>query len=263
MIIIKIGGGNAIYLEGIVSDLINIREPYIVVHGANALRDSLAKQLNISKKTITSVSGYSSVFSDIQTIDLQMMSYAGLRNKRIVELFQQKGVNAVGLCGLDGGVIRGKRNPGIRIREDGKLKMIRDLSGKPIEINKAFLDLLLENGFVPVLTVPILDENNMAINSENDDIVAVIQREYKADKVIHLIEARGLLESNTDEVSFIPYLTIERLNVWEARVEGRMKRKLYAIKRLFENGVKEVFITDGRIQNPIKDALEGKGTVIR
>ena len=120
MIIIKIGGGREINLKGIAANLAAIKEPFIIVHGANAVRDDLAEKLNIQKKVITSLSGYSSVFSDEDTIDLMMMAYAGLKNKRIVELLQQNGINAVGLSGLDGRMIEGKRNSGIKVREDGK-----------------------------------------------------------------------------------------------------------------------------------------------
>lgn len=191
MMIIKIGGGNRINLESIAHDLINIKEPYILVHGANGLRDQLAELLHKPRRRVISVIGYSSVWSDEDTIDLQMMAYAGLRNKRLVELLQQQGIHAVGLSGLDGGVIRGQRNAGIRVIEEGKRKMVRDLSGKPREVNKFLLDLLLANGFVPVLTVPILDERGVAINAENDDVVALLQRVYEAQRVVHLLEAPG------------------------------------------------------------------------
>ena len=120
-----------------------------------------------------------------------MMAYAGIRNKRIVELCQQNGINAVGLSGIDGKMIQGKRNKGIRIKEKGKLKIVRDFSGKPNQINMELMELLLKNNYVPVLCVPIIDENGFAINSENDDIVNILQKEVHANKIIQLIEATG------------------------------------------------------------------------
>jgi len=120
VIIVKVGGGAAINLPGVVKDLAALEEPFVVVHGANALRDQLAEQLGKPKQVLTSVSGYQSVFSDEDAIDAILMSYAGLRNKRLVELFQQYGVNAVGLTGLDGRMIQGRRNKGIRVREGAK-----------------------------------------------------------------------------------------------------------------------------------------------
>ena len=112
MLLIKIGGGDTINLDGIARDLSTIEGPKVVVHGANALRDRLAERLGVEKRTLTSVSGYTSVYSDRELIDVMLMAYAGLRNKRIVESLQGHGVNAVGLTGLDGAMVRGMRNIG-------------------------------------------------------------------------------------------------------------------------------------------------------
>ncbi len=203
MLIIKIGGGKNINLNGIISDLVNLKEKFIIVHGANALRDELAVSLNKEKKIITSASGYSSVFTDEDSLDIMMMAYAGLKNKRIVEMCQQAGINAVGLSGIDGKVIQGKRNSGIRIKENGKLKIVRDFSGKPKSINTHLINLLLDNGYIPILSVPIIDENNFAINSENDDIVAILKNDLNADKIIQLIEAPGFLDNHKDPNSLV------------------------------------------------------------
>ena len=262
MLLIKIGGGKDLNINAIISDLATLQEKFIIVHGANALRDELAQKLNYEKRIVTSISGYDSVFSDEHTIDLAMMAYAGLKNKRIVELCQQKGINAVGLSGLDGKVIQGKRNTGIKVREGGKTLLLRDFSGKPKEINKQLLELLLENGYTPVLSVPLIDENNFAINSENDDIVALLQTELKADKVVSLIEAPGFLLDKNDPSSLVPKMSKSELEAMEQKVEGRMKRKILAIRKLFEGGDTTVIISDGRTEHPIIDALEGKGTTI-
>jgi len=263
MIIIKIGGGQTINIKGIISDLADLNDKLIIVHGANALRDELAKKIGYEKRILTSLSGYASVFSDEGAIDLQMMAYAGLRNKRIVELCQQHGINAVGLSGIDGKVILGRRNNGIKIKEAGKKKIIRDFSGKPTAVNKELLSILLSNNYTPVLSVPIIDENDFAINTENDDIVNVIQKEFNVEKIIQLIEAPGFLENKDDLSTLIQKLSYEDLKKWEEKVEGRIKRKLFSLCRLLESGATQVIISDGRTEHPIRDALAGKGTVIR
>jgi acetylglutamate/LysW-gamma-L-alpha-aminoadipate kinase len=263
MILVKTGGGKTINLEGIITDLAELDEQCIIIHGANALRDELAVRLGIEKKVITSISGYTSVLSNETTIDLQMMAYAGLRNKRIVEMCQQKGINAVGLSGLDGKVIQGKRNAGIKIYKNKKKRIIRDFSGKPKEINVELLELLLTNGYTPVLSVPIIDEKNFAINSENDDIVNVLQQALPADKIIQLIEAPGFLDDIDNPDSLMHQMSLEELRTREAGAEGRIKRKLLAILKLFEGNSTTVIISDGRVENPIKDALAGKGTIIQ
>jgi acetylglutamate/LysW-gamma-L-alpha-aminoadipate kinase len=263
MRIVKIGGGGSINLEGIADDLAGLEERLLVVHGANALRDRLGADLGWEKRTLTSVSGYTSVFSDDAAIDLQMMAYAGLRNKRIVETLQRRGVDAVGLTGLDGRAVQGERNRGIRVREGGKLRIVRDLSGKPRSVNRALLDALLDRECVPVLTVPIADQEGFAINSENDDIVAVLQAEYRAETVVQLIEAPGFLEDAAAPGSLVAEMSPAALARREQEAEGRMRRKLLALRRLFEGGAATVVIADGRAEHPVRDALEGKGTTIR
>ena len=263
MILLKIGGGAAVNLKGIIADLSEVKEKAVIVHGANALRDELAKKTGYSKRVLTSVSGYSSVFSDEEALDLMMMAYAGLKNKRIVELCQQHGINAVGLSGLDGKMIQGQRNKGIRIKEDGKLKIVRDFSGKPCAINDQLLLLLLEHDYTPVLSVPIIDENQTAINSENDDIVAVLQQTLRAERIIQFIEAPGFLDDPSDPASLVPLIKKSDLLSKEERVGGRMKRKILALRKLMENTSCKVIMADGRSAHPLHDALQGKGTLIQ
>ena len=262
MIIVKIGGGEAININGIIADLAGLDDRYIIVHGANALRDKLAQDLGQPKQVLTSVKGYTSVYSDEKLLDVMMMAYAGLRNKRIVELCHRHGINAVGLSGLDGKIVQGRRNKGIRVYQGKKLKIVRDFSGKPQTVNAPLLELLMDNGYVPVLTVPIIDEQNAAINTENDDVVRVLQQALHADLVINLIGAPGFLEDKDDESSLIPNIAAAELEAREQQVDGRMKRKMLAVRKLFEHGASKVIIGDGRLEHPVADALAGKGTVI-
>jgi acetylglutamate/LysW-gamma-L-alpha-aminoadipate kinase len=262
MMLIKIGGGERIDLESTIADLASLAPPFIIVHGANELRDRLAEDLGMQKTVLTSVSGYSSVFSDEDAIDAILMSYAGLRNKRIVELCQRHGIDAIGLTGLDGRLVQGERNKGIRVREGGKTLIRRDLSGKPRRVNSPLLQLLLDHGYCPVLTIPIVDEKGFAINSENDDIVALIAGELELDTVVQLIEAPGFLDDPDDESSLVARMSLADLREREARVEGRIKRKMLSLTRLCGDGKTRVIIADGRVANPVSSALAGAGTHI-
>ncbi|MBM4297930.1 MAG: acetylglutamate kinase, partial [Deltaproteobacteria bacterium] len=176
---------------------------------------------------------------------------------------QQHGINAVGLSGLDGKLVQGARNKGIRVRQNEKTLMMRDFSGKPKAVNKSLITLLLDNGYVPVICIPIIDENNFAINSENDDIVALLQDELHAETVIQLIEAPGFMDDLKDENSLVRTISKLELDAREAQVEGRMKRKMLALKKLAESGAQRILISDGRVAHPIQDALAGKGTTIQ
>lgn len=263
MLILKIGGGAGIDLDAVASDLAIVREQSVLVIGANAARDRLARQLDVPVKRVTSLKGYASVLTDDETVDLIMMAYAGLRGKRMVELLQQKGIDAVGLSGLDGGLIRARRNKGIRTRRNEKNIMLHDLSGKPVSLNKELLLFLLDGGYTPVITVPVLDEKGFAVNTENDEIVALLHEALHADRIVHLIEAGGLLRDPEEPSSLVPSLKASELAEWEARTEGRMKRKIRAIGRLFEHASTVVHVADGRIDRPIRRAFSGEGTEIR
>lgn len=263
MIIIKIGGGDTLNLPAVVGDLAKLDRPFIIVHGANALRDRIANKMGLEKTVLTSASGYQSVFSDQQAIDAILMSYSGLRNKRLVELCQQAGINAVGLSGIDGRIIQGQRNRGIRVIENGKKMLKHDFSGKPKSVNSTLLQLLIGNGYTPILTIPICDEDGIAINSENDDIVCALQAALQATTVIQLIEAEGFLEDPERPDSVVSRLSREELPVREQQVGGRMKRKMHALNKLASGSVREIIIADGRTEHPIHDALNGAGTWIK
>lgn len=263
MMIVKIGGGKAINLKGAVQDLAELGESFVIVHGANAIRDEIAEKMGHPTRVVTSISGYSSVFSDEATIDAIMMGYSGIQNKRLVELCQQHGINAIGLSGIDGRLIEGARNKGIRAKQGDKTIVLRDYSGKPKSVNGELLGLLLSHGYIPVICIPIIDENNVAINSENDDIVNLLQEALHAETVVQLIEAPGYMADIGDASSLVRTISKSELEARQARVEGRMKRKMLALKKLTESGAKRVIISDGRVDHPIKDALSGKGTTIQ
>ncbi len=261
-VIVKIGGGSAINIEGMVRDLAEETEPLIIVLGANAVRDELAQKLNTPTTMLRSISGYDSVYSDRDAIDAIMMSYSGLARNRFVETCQKYGVNAFGISGLDGRVIEGERNRGIRVREHGKTLIKRDFSGKPRQVDGELLRMLIDRGLVPVLSIPISDADGTALNADNDNIITVLHRELQSKMIFQFIEAPGLLADPTDPSSLIHNVEASRLHEYEAMATGRMKRKLLAIRQLFEQGQTKVVISDGRSETPYQDAIAGKGTII-
>lgn len=262
-IIVKVGGGSAINIEGLVRDLAEQTEPLIIVLGANAVRDELAQRLDTPTKMLRSVSGYDSVYSDRNAVDAIMMSYSGLARNRFVETCQKFGVNAFGISGLDGRVIEGERNRGIRVRENGKTLIKRDFSGKPRQVDSDLLRLLIDRGLVPVLSIPISDADGTALNADNDNIITVLHRELQSKLIFQFIEAPGLLVDPNDPSTLIHNVDASRLHEHEAAATGRMKRKLLAIRQLFEQGRTKVIISDGRSETPYRDAIAGKGTIIQ
>jgi len=125
VLLVKVGGGD-VDLDAIAEDLASLDGPMVVVHGANRLRDELAGKLGQPSRVVESISGYSSVLSDDAAIDVLMAAYAGIRNKRLVEALRRRGLDAIGLTGLDGGVVRGTQNRGIRVGQRYEVHRVVD-----------------------------------------------------------------------------------------------------------------------------------------
>ena len=265
MLIVKVGGDDGLDLGGIAQDIVAQQRPTVVIHGANQLRDRIAAALGTPPTVVESISGQSSVLSDEPAIDALLAAYAGIRNKRLVEALRRAGGDAIGLTGLDGGLVGGRVNRGIRVRRGDKKVLLRDLSGKPVSINRAFLGHLLATGMIPVLTVPICGEDGTALNSENDEILTELARALQPSDVVSLMGAPGLLADKDDPTSLVPQVHASELEDWEERVEGRMRRKIRALRRFFEApGASNpaIRLADGRLPEPISRALAGGGTLV-
>ena len=265
MILVKVGGGKDINLGFVCEDFASLvkKEKAILIHGGHAKRDEIAKKLGYQIKTITSLSGIPSVYTDEEGMKIFLMAYPGLVNKKIVAKFQALGVNAVGLCGIDGRLFEGKRKKAILIREGQKTKLItNDLSGKVEKVNVKILEILLKENFVPVICPPAISDENEIINVDGDLIVAQLAKEIKAEKIVFLFEAPGLLKDEKDEKSLISHIPKEKIDEYLKFAQGRMKRKILAAKEAIKAGVKEIYFGDGRIKNPIFSVFQGKGTLI-
>ena len=264
MLLVKVGGGD-VDLTAIARDLATIDGPLVVIHGANRLRDDLASQLGHPPREVESISGYTSVLSDDKAIDMLLAAYAGVRNKRLVEAMRREGLNAIGLTGLDGGLVQGEQNRGIRVREGGRKRLLRDQSGKPRGVNLRLLNLLLADGYVPVLTVPIAGKDGAALNSENDDVLTALALALRASRIVSLIDEVGLLADPDDPSTLVPEIHASDLGDWEKKVSGRMRRKIRALRVLSDQAAFDVrvHLADGRPPNAVSQALAGRGTLLR
>jgi len=261
MLVIKIGGGENINIENIAEDLAQIKDEFILVHGGNFYLDDLSKKLGIEKKMLESPTGVKSRYTNKEVIELMYLTYAGLANKKIVEVLQKNGVNAIGLSGIDGKLITGKKHQSLMVIEDGKKKIIRDdLTGSIKGINLDLVKNLLKLNLVPVITPPVLTEDGEVINVDGDKITAKIATDFKAETVVFLIEAAGILKDLQDKNSIVKTVTKENLEEIRSQVTGRMKRKIAECIKLLDEGIGKIIIADGRVQNPISSALKGGGT---
>ena len=156
MKVIKVGGGDGIDYELFCQDL-SKQQDYVLVHGGSARLNEVSAKLGHPPRFVTSVSGHESRLTDRKTLEIFNMIYAGYMNKMIVEILQRLGVNAIGLTGLDGRLVEGDRKQTLKIIENGRRQVLRgDYSGIIRKVNTKLLNLLLENGYVPVLTPPAI-----------------------------------------------------------------------------------------------------------
>ena len=184
MIVVKIGGSEGIDYEAVCDDIATLSErgqQIVLVHGGNALTTEVATALGHPPTFITSPSGYTSRLTDRRTLEIFEMVYCGRLNKMFVEMLQVRGVNAIGLSGLDGGLWRGSRKKAVRAVENGRQRIIRDTwTGRIDTVNVDLLQTLLDSGYLPVLTPPALSHNNEAINVDGDRAAAITASTLKA-----------------------------------------------------------------------------------
>ena len=265
MKILKVGGGSSINWDFVGEDVARFlkNEQLIIVHGAGAIRDEIATQLNTPSRTIISPSGYSSTYTDKKAIEIFLMIYPGLMNKQIIAKLQSYGVNAVGLSGIDGRLWQAKRKKEILSQEGSKIKVIKDsFTGKVEKINTDLLKLLLGAQYLPVLCPPAISEEYEIVNTDNDTATAVLAKEMKCKEIIILFEAPGLLKNYKDESTMIKHIPKEKIDDYLPYAQGRMKKKVLGAKKAFENGVTKIYWGDGRIAQPITRLLKGEGTII-
>lgn len=265
MLLIKIGGGKGINWEGICRDVSSLvaESQVIVVHGASARRDEMAERLSIPTKTVESPSGITSVYTDEEALDVFLMVYAGLVNKKIVALMHKHGVNAVGLSGVDGRLWQARAKKEILVKDNGRIKLLRgNLTGRVEGVNTHLIRLLVENGYVPVICPPALSFESEIVNTDNDLAIGAMIECLRIRRIISLFEAPGLLKDPDDETTLISRINKKRLEDYLNFARSRMKKKIMGAQKALEGGAEVVYWADGRVERPVVGALEGRGTVI-
>jgi acetylglutamate/LysW-gamma-L-alpha-aminoadipate kinase len=267
MIVVKAGGNGNLNMQAVCTDIaamIQKGEQVVLVHGGSHETNVVCEKLGHPPRFVTSVSGHSSRYTDRETLEILTMVTAGRINKLLVERLQQLGVNAIGISGLDGRLLEGKRKSALRIVENGKHKMLRgEYSGRIEKVNAGLLKTLVTAGYVPVVAPLAISYEGEALNVDGDRVAAAIGTAMKAEKVIILSNVPGLLRDFRDETTLIPYIPRAKAKDHLDRyAQGRMKRKILGAIEALQDGVGQVIIGDGRVAQPLQRALAGQGTVI-
>jgi acetylglutamate/LysW-gamma-L-alpha-aminoadipate kinase len=266
MLVVKIGGSQGVAIEAICADLsalIQQGKKVVVVHGGSAEMNEISTKLGYPPRFVTSVSGFTSRYTDRTTLEIFAMVTNGRINTLLVERLQKSGVNAFGLSGVDGRLILAQRKEAIRIVENGRQRMLRDdYTGKIEQVNASLLRLLLDAGLTPVIAPLAISPVGEAVNVDADRAAAMVAGAVQADQLVILTNVPGLMRNYPDESTVIPHLPRVGLEQAISFAEGRMKKKVLGASEALELGVSKVIFADGRVEHPVLDALAGKGTVI-
>lgn len=266
MFVVKVGGADGVDLDAVCDDLAELwrdgQRP-VLMHGGSAETNRVAELLGHPPRFITSPGGHTSRFTDRETLEIFEMVYCGKVNKGIVERLQRRGVNAVGLSGLDGRILEGRHKDSVRSVENGKVKVIRgDHTGTVERVNAGLLRLLLDAGYLPVLTPPAASYEGVAVNVDGDRAAAAVAVALSADSLLLLSNVPGLLSAFPDEASLVPHVPAGDVHGALVHAQGRMRKKVLGAAEAVAGGVRRVVLGDARLERPVSQALAGRGTVV-
>jgi acetylglutamate/LysW-gamma-L-alpha-aminoadipate kinase len=265
LLVIKMGG--SILKEGASKDLVaDLKEvsktnKIVLVHGGGVEVTEIASKLGKEQKFIVSPEGFRSRYTDKETIEIYTMVMAGKINKQIVLALQSQGVNAVGITGLDAGTLKAERKTKlIAVDERGRKKVIDGgYTGKITEVNSGLLTLLLEKGYVPIVTPIAVSQDYEPLNVDGDRTAAIIAGALKADRLVLLTDVKGLMLHG----ECVPKIAATEVKEVLSSIGQGMSTKVHAALEALNQGVKEVLVTAGAGNEPVSSALNHKvGTVI-
>jgi acetylglutamate/LysW-gamma-L-alpha-aminoadipate kinase len=262
-LVVKLGGAAGIDAEPLLRELAVQAAPWVLVHGGNEELSDLSRRLGHTPRFIESPSGHTSRFTDAQTLAHIQMAYRGRINNDLVLRLQRLGVDAVGLSGVDGGVWRARRKDSVRAVVGGRTMVVRDdLTGRIHTVDTRLLQLLLDGGYRPVLTLPALADTGEAVNVDGDRAAAATAGALGATDLIILSNVPGLLRDVSDPDSLIARIPRDRLDDFEGFAQGRFRKKLLGVREALDAGVRRVVLASAASEHPLRDALAGHGTVI-
>ena len=194
--------------------------------------------------------------TDKETIDIVQMVLAGKVNKDLVNLIQSKGGHAIGLSGIDGGILEAQ----IKNEALGFVGSITKVRTRPITD-------ILEKNYIPVISTVASDRQGNTYNINGDTAAAYIAGALGAERLIMMTDIAGLLEDKDDPSTLIPVVTVSQARkLYESGIiSGGMIPKVDCCIEALEKGVHNVTIMDGRISHSILMELltdEGAGTMV-
>lgn len=253
--IIKIGGNvidNSEKLHQFLLDFTALPGDKILVHGGGKIATELGTSLGIEPKLVDGRR-----ITDIETLRIVTMVYAGLINKNMVAQLQAKGCNAIGLSGADGNVIKAVKRP----VKDIDYGFVGDLDESSVSVGT--LDSLLKSGLIPVLCAITHDGDTQLLNTNADTIasaVAVAMSASYETRLVYCFEKKGVLRDVEDDLSLVTEIRRNDFETLKAEgvISGGMIPKLHNAFEAIGKGVKAVYI--GKADELPQIDIQGFGT---
>ena len=251
-------GGNAMQTEQLKQQVMEdiallwlIGVKVVLVHGGGPEISHIMKRLG---KEAVFIDGLR--VTDKETVDIVQMVLAGKINKTLVNLIQMKGGHAVGLSGIDGGILEAK----IKDERLGFVGEITKVRPQPIQD-------LLEKNYIPVVSTVASDRQGNTFNINGDTAAAYLAGALGAERLIMMTDISGILMDKDDPSTLIPRITVSEAKKLYADgvISGGMIPKVDCCIEALEHGVDNVVIMDGRIPHSILMELltdEGAGTMV-
>lgn len=236
-----------------------------VIHGGGKQLTELAKKLGVVQTVIEGRR-----VTDDDTLDLAKMIFRGKINTEILSALRRHGIEAVGLSGIDGGVIKAVRRPPKSVvnKETGETEQV-DYGhvGDVVDVDARLIELLLENSYLPIISSLAADDDGKIFNINADTIASEIATELRAEKLILLSDVNGIYLDENDESTKISRLTSSeaREMIESGRATGGMIPKLQNLISLLERGIGSAHVISGNARNALLSEVftdQGTGTML-
>ena len=259
IVVVKYGGNamlndelkSAVMKDVVLLNTIGVR--VVLVHGGGPEINKMLEKIGKESKFINGLR-----YTDSETIDVVEMVLTGKLNKEIVGMILQEGGRAVGLSGVDSGMIRAK-----------KISEELGFVGEVIDVNPELINSLLTQGFIPVISTVALgkqgDSNRYNINA--DTAAAKIAIALKAEKFVQLTNVPGVLEDVNNPSSLLEHIKLSAVQklIESGAISGGMIPKIECCLTALKGGVPRAHIIDGRIPHSLLIEMfsdRGIGTMI-
>ncbi len=220
----------------------------VVVHGGGP---EITTMLQQAGKKSEFVSGLR--VTDAESVGIAEMALVGKINTDLVARLNMLGGKAVGLNGKDANLVIAKKHLA-DVYENGEVNLV-DIGyvGNVEHVNTELIEVLLENGFIPVIAPTGVGKSGETYNINADSVAGEIAGALKAEKLLVLTDVKGIYSDYRDENSFISTLTFEKAQelIIRGNIDGGMIPKVRACITALSGGAKKTHIIDGRAEHTI------------